>query len=417
MPIIESLLDQDFYAWTVCQVAFLKGHGNVPVTYKFTNRTKDVKLGEIIDLGRLREEIQHVRSLRPSIEEVEFLRDTGYFTDDFLRFFAYDMRLCEPEVWVGDDGQLRITIEDRWQDAIFWEVLLLAIVNELYAGEMVRQRIDGTRASDLLRHGDEAMRRLKRKVEILETRPQLGLMEFGSRRRFSRQHQQDVLEYLLENIPHQVTGTSNVRLAKLFSIKPTGTQSHQAGMAYSGIYDVSDVSMRNSQGYFFRDWWDTYRGPLSIFLTDTFTSDFFFRTFSKEEAIRSWGLRQDSGDPFAFGTRAIRFYEEMGIDPRRKMIVFSDGLNVEKMVFLWDTFSGRIGVGFGWGTNLSFDTGYSPDDSIRPLSIVIKLVESNGKPVVKLSDNIQKAIGDPAAIQRAMRVFGSNGRTDQDVVY
>ena len=416
MPIITSLLDQDFYAWTVCQVAFLKGHGNVPVTYRFTNRTRDVKLGEIIDLGRLGEEIQHVRSLRPSIEEIELLRDTGYFTDDFLRFFAYDMRLCEPEVWVGDDGQLRIKIEDRWQDAIFWETLLLSMVNELYAGEMVKQRIDGSFAS-MYKHPDEAMRRLRKKVEILKARPQLGFMEFGSRRRFSRQHQHNVLEYLLDNIPNQVTGTSNVRLAKLFSIKPTGTQSHQAGMAYSGIYDVSDVSMRNSQGYFFRDWWDTYRGPLSIFLTDTFTSDFFFRTFSKEEAVRSWGMRQDSGDPFVFGERAIKFYEEMGIDPRRKMIVFSDGLVVDLMVRLWDTFSGRIGVGFGWGTSLTFDTGYSPEESIKPLSIVIKLVEAAGKPVVKLSDNIQKAIGEPAAIQRALHVFGSNGRTSQDVVY
>ena len=415
MPIIESLLDSDFYTWTVAQVAFNKGHGNVPVAYEFTNRTKDVRLGEIIDISVLKEEISHVRSLRPTTDEVEFLRDTGYFSDEFLRFFAYDMRLCEPQIWV-EDGRLRIRIDDRWQDAIFWEVPLLSIVNELYSAEMVRRSIGDT-IGDMGACLDEGERRLRNKIEILRTRPQLSFMEFGSRRRFSKDLQRVILRKLLDEIPNQISGTSNVALAKMFSVKPTGTQSHQAMMAYSGIYDVSDCSMRNSQEYFLRDWWDTYRGPLSIALTDTFTSDFFFRTFSQECANKWWGLRQDSGGPFTFGEKAIDFYERMGVDPRRKMIVFSDGLDVGLMIQLWDEFSGRIGVGFGIGTNLTFDVGGSSDHSIRPLSIVIKLVEANGKKVVKLSDNVKKSIGDPLAIQRAMRLFGDGGRISQDVIY
>lgn len=407
-PIVETLLDQDLYSWTVAQVAFQKGHGNVPVLYEFKNRTKEVGLEGKIDLGLLRENIQHVRSLKPSVEEIEFLRNTGYFSDEFLRYFAYDMRLCEPDVRF-EFGDLVIEIEDRWIDAIWWEVHLLSMVNEIYAmGEMT---------TSVGAYHEEGMRRLFRKVETLKTRPQLGFMEFGTRRRFSRKHQYDVLEYLLENIPRQVTGTSNVNLARQFSIKPTGTQSHQAPMAYAGIYDFSDGSMRNSHSYFLRDWWEVYRGPLSIALTDTFTSDFFFKIFTPEMADRFWGLRQDSGDPFVFAEKAISFYESLGINPQRKMIVFSDGLNVELMVKLWDEFSNRIGVGFGIGTNLTFDVGYSPMNSIKPLSIVIKLTRANGKDVCKLSDNVNKMIGSEMVRSRFKRVFGCDGVSDMEVVY
>lgn len=60
------------------------------------------------------------------------------------------------------------------------------------------------------------------------------------------------------------------------------------------------------------------------------------QSFSKNCArAKKWhGLRQDSGDPFAFGPQAKAVYEEMGIDHREKMIIYSDSLNLDRAIKL-----------------------------------------------------------------------------------
>ena len=216
----------------------------------------------------------------------------------------------------------------------------------------------------------------------------------------------------LDEIPRQVAGTSNLHLAMKYNIKAMGTIAHEIPMAYMGIYGATDRGLMDSQRYVLRDWWDTFHGPYSIALPDTVTSQWFFdNAFTPQMLHDWWGSRHDSADPFSYGEMMIARYLSAGIDPRRKMIVFSDGLTDDLIVDLWDRFSDRIGCGFGWGTNWTNDLGP------RPISQVVKLVEANGRPVVKLSDNVQKAIGEPDAIHRALRVFGGSGRTDEEVVY
>ena len=122
-------------------------------------------------------------------------------------------------------------------------------------------------------------------------------------------------------------------------------------------------------------------------------------------------MRQDSGDPIAFGEKAIAFYEKHGIDPSDKIIVFSDGLDIEAIVKIADHFSGRIQTVFGWGTNLTNDLG------LKPLSLVVKAVEANGRRLVKLSDNLAKATGSPEDIARFKRIFGYSGDEFQPTVY
>ena len=170
-------------------------------------------------------------------------------------------------------------------------------------------------------------------------------------------------------------------------------------MVFSGIFHGSNEQIRASHNKVFEIWWDEYGEALSIALTDTYGADFFLRNFSLDQA-RVWrGLRHDSGDPFEFGEKAITFYERLGIDPKTKQLVFSDGLEVEPMLWLVDRFDGRIQVLFGWGTNLTNDVGF------RPLSLVVKAVRSCGYGTVKLSDNLDKAIGSAADVQRFMRIF------------
>ena len=190
-----------------------------------------------------------------------------------------------------------------------------------------------------------------------------------------------------------------------------GTNAHEEDMAMSGIMHGSDDEIRNSHQKVLQEWWEEYGWALSIALTDTYGTDFFFRDMTYEQA-RDWkGLRQDSGDPFKFGDKAIAFYQQHGIDPREKLLVFSDGLDVDTIIRLADYFAGRIKVTFGWGTNLTNDLGFPA------ISIIIKLLESNGYGTVKLSDNLAKAMGKPEDIERFKRIFGYTGTTYEKVRY
>jgi nicotinate phosphoribosyltransferase len=228
--------------------------------------------------------------------------------------------------------------------------------------------------------------------------------DFGTRRRFSRAWQDALIGKLSREVPpRQFSGTSNVYFARKYSLTPIGTMAHEMFMVMSGIMHDSDQTIYSSHNRVLQDWWDYYGFDLSIALTDTYGSDFFFRDLSPEQARNLKGLRQDSGDPIAFGEKAIRFYESRGIDPREKLLVFSDGLDIESIYRLTEHFSGRIKVSFGWGTNLTNDLGFGA------LSLVVKVVESCGHGAVKLSDNLAKAIGSSEDIERFKRIFGYTG--------
>ncbi len=84
----------------------------------------------------------------------------------------------------------------------------------------------------------------------------------------------------------------------------------------------------------------------------------------------------------------------------KKLLIFSDGLELDTIISLADRFAGRIKVSFGWGTNLTNDMGFDP------LSLVVKVVEADGHSTVKLSDNLAKATGCPEDIERFKHIFG-----------
>lgn len=398
MSIIKSLLDLDFYKLTMAQVAF-KYFPEVVVGYGFTNRTRSVSLHSFLCEEDLRREVELIRSLRFTPEELAFLAESefiprGMFSKEFLAFLA-NLRLPELEIEFND-STLKIEVEGRWVDTILWETLILSVINELYYRKL-------TRASDLSKSQTylEGEGRLDAKVKLLNGDVRVRFSDFGTRRRFSGVWQRHVVEVLAKKLPVQFVGTSNVLLARDLGLRPIGTFAHEMDMIFSGIYHDSDEEIRASHQKVLQLWWEMYGEPLSIALTDTYGTEFFFSDMTLEQA-KSWrGLRQDSGDPFAFGERAIKFYEERGIDPREKTIVFSDGLEVGTILGLTEQFSGRIQVVFGWGTNLTNDLGFAP------LSLVVKAIRSCGHGTVKLSDNLDKAIGNPADIERFTRIFGA----------
>ena len=179
-----------------------------------------------------------------------------------------------------------------------------------------------------------------------------------------------------------------------------GTSAHELNMVMSSIMNESDDRIRASHNRVLKDWWELYGWGLSVAVTDTYGSEFFFRDMTKSQA-RAWkGLRHDSGDPFEFGERAVGFYEDCGIDPKEKLLIFSDGLELDTILELSERFHGRVKLSFGWRTNLTNDMG------IDPIAIVVKAVEACGTRTVKLSDNLAKATGSKEDIERFKRIFG-----------
>ena len=410
-PIINSLLDSDFYKFTMGQVVFFHYPG-IKVRFAFKKRTKDIPLGKIIKEGDLRWELDHVRTLRFNRTEIRYLRGATIgkeqmFRNEYLYFL--ENQFCLPPYkleYNGDDFTLEF--EGDWAHAIYWEIYALAIINELYYKAILvdksKLELDAMRANGILR--------LNEKVKILKENSGIVFIDFGTRRRFSRDWQDYVTETLAEELPEsQFRGTSNVWLAMKHGLLPMGTSAHEMFMVLAGSMDTNDEMVRKSYQEMMRRWYEHYGVELSIALTDTFGSEYHFRTMTKRQAEIWKGFRQDSGDPIAFGERTIQFYQSYRIDSREKMIIFSDGLEINTIVKLYRHFEGRIKMSFGWGTNLTNDLG------LKALSLVIKPVLANEKGLVKLSDNLAKAIGAPEDIERYKRIFGYTGTTYQECKY
>lgn len=409
MPIIQSLLDIDFYKFTMGHWVF-KRYPDVPVRYAFTNRTARVLLADYIDEAELRRELDHVRTLRVNSSEAHYLRGTNeygerIFSEAYLQFLQ-KLRLPPYEL-ARVDGTYRLEFAGAWSEAMYWETLALSIINELYYRALL-ERLSAFERDVVLATGTL---RLADKVKILRTRPDISFSDFGTRRRFSRDWQSYVVRVLAQELPGQCLGTSNTAMAMQYGLLPIGTLAHEMFMVMAGMMADDDVTLRASHNRVLQEWWDEYGWGLSIALTDTYGTDFFFRDMTAAQA-RAWkGLRQDSGDPMAFGEKAIAFYQRHGIDPRDKLLVFSDGLDLGTMLKLADHFAGRIRVTFGWGTNLTNDLG------LDALSLVIKVVEVNGRRTVKLSDNLAKATGEAQDIERYKRVFGHTVTTFEECKY
>lgn len=396
--IVKSLLDVDFYKFTMGQVVFLK-YPDVPVKYALKNRTKRVQLAEKIDEVELRAELDHVRTLKFSNSELHYLRGTNeyqerMFVEPYLEFLK-DLHLPDYNLQYRN-GNLQLEFTGRWSEAIYWETIALAIINELYYRSLMKNLSRFER--DLVFAAGKM--RLAKKIKKLRKCPDVTFCDFGTRRRFSREWQRYVVKTLAEELPRQLLGTSNTEIAMDYDLLPMGTSAHEMDMVMSGVMHGSDEEIRKSHNQTLQDWWDQYGWGLSIALTDTYGSEFFFQDMTKEQAEKWKGLRQDSGDPIKFGERAIKFYKDYGIDPREKLLVFSDGLDIDMIIKIADHFRGRVKNTFGWGTNLTNDVGFDT------LSLVIKIVGADGYGAVKLSDNLAKAIGEPEDIEDFKRIFG-----------
>ena len=411
-PIIRSRLEPDFYKFTMGQLIWRK-YRDVEVTFSFTNRTAQAKLGRVLDLGELREHLDHARSLMLTNSELHYLRGTNeyqdrMFAEDFLEFLR-GLRLPAYHVEIaGDEVVMEFT--GAWSEVTYWETLGLSIVNELYYRTLLRGVSKFEREAIFA----EGTRRLRQKIMILRGRPDVTFSDFGTRRRFSGAWQLYVDETLRDELnggsfAGQFLGTSNTYAAMTTGIVPMGTAAHELPMVIAGMIDPGEPDpewLRYAQRRVIDDWWEQYGWGLSIFLPDTFGTDFFFSVVSPDDLRRWKGVRWDSGDLFDFGERVIRAYETAGVDPKEKMLVPSDALDLPIILAAQDRFGGRIRASYGWGTGLTndlLDNVMAGDQWFGPMSLVVKPTRANGRGLVKLSDNPAKAIGAPDDVARYKR--------------
>jgi nicotinate phosphoribosyltransferase len=436
-PVTRSLLDTDFYKLLMLQFIW-KHFPKTHASFSISNRSSDVRLADQIAIEDLIHQLEHVRKLRFRRSELVWLAGNtfygrrGIFEPAFLEWLDRDFRLSDYALSVGD-GQFHLSFEGLWTHTTMWELYALSILDEL------RTRANLKRLSefqlDILYA--RAKTKLWSKIERLRGVPGLSIADFGTRRRHSFLWQEYVLNAMDSNLGASFIGTSNAFLAHKHDLEAIGTNAHEIPMVLAALAP-DDQALKTSQYRVLELWQNTYEGALRIMLPDTFGTTQFLE--GAPDWAADWtGQRIDSKDPYVAGDEYIEWLKARGRDPREKLIIASDALDVDEILGLHAYFGGALQAGAtradffdaadfldqrkwipdrkirfsaGWGTLLTNDfRGCDPSggNDFDPISLIAKVSNVEGRPAVKLSDNSAKALGPPSEIQRYKRVFGTAG--------
>jgi nicotinate phosphoribosyltransferase len=443
-PIIRSLLDTDFYKLLMLQFIW-KHFPTTTVTFSLIDRSPDARYTELIDIEQLHAQLEEIRKLRFHKSEIIWLAGNtfygkrGIFEPDFLDWLEHGFRLSDYELNV-EDGRVSLEFRGLWTQATLWEIYALATMSEL----STRAHLKRLSELELDILYARAKAKLWEKMARLRGVPDLHISDFGARRRHSFLWQEYVVNAMHDVLGDSFTGTSNTYLAYKHDMEAIGTNAHELPMALAAMAK-DDEELKSSQYRLLELWQQTYGGELLILLPDTFGTTQFLR--NAPEWVANWtGQRADSKDPFIAGDEYIAWLRERGRDPKKKLFIASDSLDVEEILQLHAHFGGkilngdshkdfrraadfsdrsrwvperRIRFSAGWGTLLTNDfRDCNPQGGpgFDPPRLVCKLSEANGRPAVKLSDNLAKALGPPAEIERYRRVFGVEGMSEKAVV-
>ncbi|MBQ6022736.1 MAG: nicotinate phosphoribosyltransferase [Clostridia bacterium] len=371
-PIVVSLLDTDLYKFNMDQVIFHK-HTDLCGQYYFKCRNKDIVFTPEM-AQEIEAQIDHLCSLRFRQEELDYLRSIRFIKNDYVEF----LRLWHPirdyvTVSLSENGELNVVVDGPLFSAMQFEIHLLEIINEVYFRMAYNYE-------ELLASAKE---KLDAKIKALNDGTyNFTFAEFGCRRRLSREWEDEVVRRLVTETK-RCMGTSNVYLAMKYNVTPVGTYAHEFVQMYQGI---DEIPLAYTNHYAMQDWYAEYQGDNGTALTDTVTTDLFLLDFNRSMVNNYTGVRHDSGDPYEWGEKIIAHYKKYGVDPKTKLLLFSDSLDFDRAQKLYEYFREKTKVSFGIGTFCSNDT------CAPALNIVIKLQYVNGRPVAKLSDTPGKAM-------------------------
>jgi len=436
-PVIRSLLDTDFYKLLMLQFIW-KNYPRIRVSFSLFNRNSSVYLADVLRSEDIIEQLKHVRKLRFRKSELIWLAGNtfygkrGIFEPSFLEWLEQDFKLSDYRLSVNG-RQIDLSFEGYWPETTMWEIYGLSVISELRTRASLKMLTEFD--LDILYAG--AKTKLWKKIERLRGVPSLSVADFGTRRRHSFLWQDYVVKAMAGTLGQSFIGTSNAFLAYKHDLEAIGTNAHEIPMVLAALTD-DEQSLKASQYRVLELWQSTYHQALRIMLPDTFGTSQFLR--NAPEWTADWtGQRMDSKNPYEAGDEYIAWLKGRGRDPREKLAIASDALDVDDIIGLHAYFGGtiqpgtttrefcsaadfndkqkwipgrRIRFSTGWGTLLTNDfRGCDPRgcDHFDPISLICKVSEVEGRPAVKLSDNYVKALGPPAEVERYRRVFGSAG--------
>lgn len=380
---LYSILDTDLYKFTT-SYAYIKLFPYAMGTFAFTDRDETEYSEDF--LAELKSAIKSLAGVRLTEEEKDYMYAHCRFIPlvywEWLSSFRF-----EPEkinVYLDDKKHLHMEVTDFLYKVTLYEVPLLAIVSEIknkYSGHKVDR--------------EYVLSRLKEKVE-LSNQNKMPFSEFGTRRRFSYEVQELVIDYLKKNSLY-CTGTSNCHLAMKYNMLMMGTHPHEWFMFHGAQFGYKHANYMALE-----NWVNVYDGDLGTALSDTYTSDSFLTNFSRKQAKLFDGVRCDSGDEFEFIDRLIARYQELGIDATTKTIIFSNALDFEKALRIYNYCSGKIRCAFGIGTNLTNDTGYKPSNIVMKLTQCKMNKNQEWRECIKLSDDLGKHLGSGTEVDACL---------------
>jgi nicotinate phosphoribosyltransferase len=443
-PITRSLLDADFYKFLMLQFIW-KHFLKTTVSFSLINRSPDLRLADVIEVEELRAQLEQTKKLRFHKSELIWLAGNtfygrrGIFEPAFLEWLERDFRLSDYELSM-QNGQFSLSFRGLWTETTLWEIYALSAISELKTRACLKRLSEFE--LDILY--SRAKTKLWEKMERLRGTPGLRVSDFGTRRRHSFLWQEYVVKAMSDELGSSFTGTSNTYLAYKHDLEAIGTNAHELPMALAAMAKDGE-ELKTAQYRLLELWQQTYQGELLILLPDTFGTTQFLR--NAPDWVADWtGQRADSKDPFLAGDEYIAWLNQRNRDPRQKLFIASDSLDVDTILRLHAYFSGtirngaspvdfrqasdflnagnwiperRIRFSAGWGTLLTNDfRNCNPQggSSFDPVNLVCKLNDADGKPAVKLSDNFQKALGPSEEIERYQRVFGLAGVAQAPIV-
>ena len=376
---VQNLLDTDLYKFSTSN-AYFHLYPLAEGTFTFNDRSREVYDQDF--LASLKGAFHELSELSLSEAEFEYVCSRIRYISanywEWLKGFRFEEDKIECRL--DEEGHLKIEVTDLLYKVTLYEVPILATVAEL------RNRRLGVKVD-----GDKALALLDEKI-ALANREGLTFSEFGTRRRFSSELHEAVVKRLKRDCPKYCAGTSNVWLAMKYDMVPVGTFPHEWMMFHSGVFGYKRANYLGLE-----DWIKVYDGALGTALIDTFTTSSFLRTLTLKQAKLLDGFRQDSGDEKEIGDMIIARLEEFGIDPRTKLLVFSNALNFPKYSEVAAYFRGRIKVSAGIGTNLTCDPGipgYKAANIVMKLSRCRMSAKDPWEKVIKISDDLGKHMGD-----------------------
>ena len=371
---VKSILDTDLYKFTT-SYAYMKLFPDAEGTFEFNDRANTEYNEDFIK--QLRIEFASLGMLFLDEKEFKFvcneIRFIPQFYWEWLKSFNFDFNKIN--VYLDGNKHLRINVTDKLYKVTLYETPILAIVSE------VRNKWLGYSANI-----EEVKSKLESKI-ALSNEHKLKFSEFGMRRRFSYNVQDEVCKMVKEKATY-CTGTSNVHMAMRHNMKVMGTHPHEWFMFHGAQYGYKQANYMALE-----NWVNVYDGDLGIALSDTYTTAAFLSNFSRKHAKLFDGVRHDSGDPYKFVNNVIKRYKELGIDPTTKTIIFSNSLDFETYKEISEYCQGRIRCAAGIGTNLTNDCGFTPSNIVMKLSNCRMNSRQTWCTTVKLSDDEGKAMG------------------------